>query len=302
MPRLRIVISLLLCLVLIVATPAAQNKVLPIGMVLQTKGDVQIQRGREKKPARLGELLYAGDQVAAVSGEATLVFCPSTERVNLKSNSLVELTSQSIRVLKGIAPARQKAAACALPHVALGAESMERVGALRARGYPPILLYVGGPITNSHPLFHWGPIKDAKLFRVFVRDEMGTVIWEQETNSQSIAYPESAPALAAKIYQWEVRAEGDGKIVAQQTANFEVKPDAKHSRMPSNDTAARMLAATELENAGYYAEAADLFRLLRDANPNDTRLTRHLAWLYWKAGLVTAMNEELGKLKAKEPK
>ncbi len=299
---LRILMPLVVSLLFWSEVAAAQDKASPIGMILQAKGDVQVLRGKEKKPGNLGDLLYPSDQVTTGSGEVMFVFCPSTERVILKGNTTVELTAQTVRVAKGTAPTRQKAPACALPHVALGAESMERVGALRARGYPPIPLYVGGAVTTARPLFHWGPIKDASLFHLTVRDETDAVIWERETTSPSVAYPDSAPPLAEKIYQWEVRAEKDGKIVAQQVANFEVKPNPEFSRQAAGDEAARLLRATELENAGYYAEAADHFQQLREAHPDDTRLTRHLAWLYWKAGLVTAMNEELEKLKSKEGK
>ncbi|HEY3129925.1 MAG TPA: hypothetical protein VGL91_10735 [Acidobacteriota bacterium] len=302
MPILRILIAFIISFSFWSQAAAAQQKAAPIGMVLQVKGDVQIQRSGAKKRANLGDLLYPSDHVMTGLGEAMFVFCPSNERVMLKNHTTLDVTAQSIRVVKGAPPTRQKASACVLPRVALGSESMERVGALRARGYPPILLYVGGPITTSHPLFHWGPIPDAKIFHLTLRDENGSAIWEHETSSTSVAYPESAPALAEKSYQWEVRAEKDGKIVAQQAASFDVKPNRELSRASAGDAAERLLLATELENAGYYAEAADFFRQLSEAHPDDTRLTRHLSWLYWKAGLVTAMNQELDKLKSKEDK
>ncbi len=57
-----------------------------------------------------------------------------------------------------------------------------------------------------------------------------------------------------------------------------------------------MIDATELENKAYYAEAADLYRRIRDQQDSDTRLTRRLAWLYTKAGLSAAANDELEQL------
>lgn len=278
----------------------AQDKAVAIGMILQANEGVQVQRATGKKPAKLGELLYPNDQVTTGSGDVLFVFCPTAERVILKSNASVQLTSQDIRVVRGAQPARQKASNCTLPQVALGAESMERIGALRARGYPPVLLYVGGLTAASRPRFRWEPIPDARLFHLTVRSESGAKVWEQETAETGITYPDTAPSLSEGTYQWEVRAEKDGKILAQQAASFEIKPDAELSGESANDEAADLTLATRLESAGYFAEAADHFRKIRAAHPDDNRLTRHLAWLYWKAGLVTAMNRELESLPPQE--
>lgn len=288
-------VSTLTGLILLMASSLSLAQQAPLGMIFQSKGDVQIQRGTEQSKARLADLLYAGDRVvAAPGGEATLVFCPSNERITLK-DATVELTAAMLKVIKGTAPARQKVTRCALPQVALGAESLERVGGLRARGHPAVSVYVGGSITTPRPLFEWAPVPDAQSFKVILKNEMGAVVWQHQTSSSLLAYPENLPPLEEKPYQWEVRGEADGKIVAQQTANFEVKINAPLSEQTADDVT-ELLRAAELENAGYYAEAARIYRKFRDREPSDIRWTSRLAWLYWNAGLIAAANEERKQL------
>lgn len=51
----------------------------PVGMILMTDSAVQVQRGTARTPARLGDLLSAGDRVTTGSGQVTFLFCPSEE-------------------------------------------------------------------------------------------------------------------------------------------------------------------------------------------------------------------------------
>jgi hypothetical protein len=55
------------------------------------------------------------------------------------------------------------------------------------------------------------------------------------------------------------------------------------------------MRAVDLENKGYYAETARLYRGLR-GDSEDLRLTRRLAWLYWNAGLLVAFSREQERL------
>ena len=57
-----------------------------------------------------------------------------------------------------------------------------------------------------------------------------------------------------------------------------------------------LMQASALENAGYYSDAAVVYRQLRAANPDDMRFTKHLAWLYARAGLSAAFDAETKKI------
>lgn len=279
----------------VVCAMASQTAPPPVGMILQTDGTVHIKRGSTTSAARLADLLHDGDRVITASGRTLFLFCPSGERIVVGDNTTIELKGSTVMLLKGAAPVKSKTS-CALPKVALGSESMERVGGMRARGYPPMSLYLGGLISSQRPVFKWEAVPKAEFYLVILKDRLGNVLWEHRTATVNYAYPESKPLLAAESYQWEVQAQSGGKPIAQQTANFEIKPNPELNEMSRLDLP--LMRAFELENASYYAEAADYFRALRENNPEDTRIARRLAWLYWNAGLIAAANEELNKIKS----
>lgn len=264
----------------------------PIGMILQVQGQAQIQRRSAlQTTARVADFLYAGDHVSTGFGRATLLSCPSPETVTLKEDTEVELNTDALKTLRGQILSRVKVETCPMLRVALGSETLERVGGLRARGFPPIAIYLGGPVSSSRPVFEWATLTAAQTFHLVVRDSKNSVVWEHRENTSRVTYPSPLPP---GDYQWELRAESDGKTIATQSANFEVKPSslaAPDAQTPS------LLRAAALEQSGYYSEAAAEFRALRASDPGDIRITRHLAWLYWNAGLLTASNEETQKLR-----
>ncbi len=277
------------------------EEAVPVGMILQTNGEVFVESESVRNAARLGNLLNAGDQLIVSSGGATFLFCPSQEKVTLSGGTSVQFSSDSIELVTGETPQTESVGRCALPRVSLGQASLERVGGLRARGHPAIVLYVGGTISQTHPLFQWQPIEGSDSYQLRLKNEMGIPVWEQSTTSTSVAYPESRAALAeGKEYQWEVQALGEGEILAEQRANFVMKLDPELPATNSSDPVDQLLRATTLENAGYFAESADVFRQLRETHPEDIRFTRHLAWLYWNAGLIAAANKERERLESQE--
>ena len=271
-------------------------------MVLQTDGRVTIVRAGKTVDAKLADLLYAGDQI---SGRATLLYCPSNEKITNQANAALEVGASALRVMKGAEPSKSSAR-CLLPKTALGAESMERIGGIRARGdleAPSLALYVGGAITANRPTLEWAAARDAKTYAVSVRDTDGFVVWEQQAASPRISYPLLKGPLKPGSYEWEVKAQAGGKVIAHEKAAFEVKPTPKTlatiltlgGRLQSRSDA--LLNAVELENEGYFSEAAAFYRQLRQSQPADARLTQHLTWLYWSAGLPAAADVEAQKLK-----
>jgi hypothetical protein len=273
----------------------AQTSPPSAGMVLTLSGKAMLQRGTSQTSPRLAELLQTGDRIRVESGNLTFLFCPTSERVVLSTGTTIELQPNAIRVVGGAPPARE-AAKCALPQVALGKESLERIGAVRGRGNPPISLFTGGPLAAVRPVFEWAPVGGSPTYQVTVKNSDDDVVWQQQTSGTKLAYPDSTAALAAGSYSLEVRARADGKVVGEQNANFEVKPAPALADTKATDLAAMLMQATVLENAGYFSEAATYFRELQQIDPSDDRIGRRLAWLYWNAGLVTATSEQLQRL------
>jgi len=149
-------------------------------------------------------------------------------------------------------------------------------------------------VSMTHPFFEWAPVAGNPTYQLTLKNEDGDTIWQTRTTQTNASYPENMKPLAPGLYNWEVRATADGKIVGEQAVNLEVKPGKSGTR--TSDAALVLLEATRLENEGYYAEAAAYFRTLWKADPKDERLSRHLAWLYFNAGLISAMNDQLQAL------
>jgi hypothetical protein len=269
------------------------------GMILALSGKATLQRGTSQTSPRLAELLQTGDRIRVESGNLTFLFCPSSERIVLSTGTTIELQPNAVRVVGGAQPVREPTK-CALPQVALGKESLERIGAVRGRGNPPISLFTGGPLTTVRPVFEWAPLGGSPTYQVTVKNSDDDAVWQQQTSGTKLAYPAGMAALPPGSYSWEVHAKADGKVVGEQTANFEVKPAHELPGGNATDAAAMLMEATALENAGYFSEAAAYFRELQKMDPSDDRIGRRLAWLYWNAGLVTATSEQLQKLPKQE--
>ena len=299
---------------------ASQGESAQVGMILHSQGQVFIQRNGERNAARLADLLQEGDQIITEPGEVTFLFCPARQRTTIKGEASIELGSAAIEVLTGSPPASGQVEGCVLPAVALGAESLERVGALHTRGlyntpegeYPALALYLGGPITHARPVFKWERVENAASYQLTLKGEAGEVVWEHSGPSPQVAYPTSAPVLEeGRIYVWEIRARKEPDIleslgslfrrisgrgpdvmtIAGQSASFNIQSNPELSKT-AGDPQAALIRAIELESEGYFSEAADYFRELKRSHPQDMRLGRHLAWLYEHAGLSGAATAE----------
>ena len=262
-----------------------------LGMILEASGTVVIERDGARNEVRLADLLYAGDRLVTGPGRVSFVFCPTESRVGLEGDAVLELTDAGLNSLEGPAPTSNPVP-CVLPQVSLGAESMERVGALRGRGYPAIELYLGGQITQLRPKFDWRALEGVASYHVSLTTEDGGFVWESDTSETSAQYPSSMATLEERqIYRWEVTAASGNDIVGQQAANFTVINDVSLDESLFDDTLVRAVA---LENAGFYSEAAALYLQFRETEGD--RIGRRLAWLYWNSGLIAAANAELDHL------
>ena len=290
--------GLLLALVIALLTSLAgevRAQTPALGMVLSVEGDVFIQRGAQKTPALRVDFLKDTDKLVITKGRADVLVCASSERWVLATGATVEFAAAGVKQTSGPAPER-KPAKCVLPDVRLDDKDRLRFGGLQPRGNPPIALLIGGTVATDRPAFDWMPVKNAQSYEIALRDEKGDIVWQTRASSNHLDYPSAETALKAGVYQWEVKAVANQRTVAQQTANLEIKPSSEFSKPVPSDPADKLLRAAELENARYYAEAAALYRQLRDADPRDARIGYHLVWLYGSAGLVATANDELARL------
>jgi hypothetical protein len=286
---------------------AAQNTGKPLGMIADVEGTVTVQRGSARERAQLADLLFAGDRITtAANSKVTFSFCPGSdknERISLNAGSTIVISAAAVQQSGGTPAIRGGRARCALPEVALGKRELERIGVMPARGSPPISLYVGGAISTTRPLFTWAHVPTVREYTLGLRPQGGGKdiwTWTHTGEASEIRLPETIAELKPGIYTWILTGRANGEIVAQQMANFEVKPDPAFSSAGTAaalDTLSQLELATAFENARYYAEAAAIYRVLRAKNGNDPKFTRHLVWLYRTAGLFAAYNEEVERSK-----
>lgn len=263
-----------------------------VGLVLGVQGSGELQRQGESHGLRMADALFAGDQLEVKTGSASFLFCPSGQLVTVSQGTRIRFQESDFNVEKGPRPSTQGGRKCTLPKVALGAESLERVGGLRARGFPPITVFVGGQLSQLRPTFEWEPVADAERYQILIKDSQGRVI-QQGSVTGSSWRPEEE--LSEGSYQWEIQGYQGKETVGRQLARFVIKP-ADVGTAAGDDSSDLLLQATQLENEGYYSEAASYYRRLREMFPQDERLTRRLVWLYWNSGLIAAANEENQKL------
>jgi hypothetical protein len=279
---------------------AAQTAAKPLGMILDVQGTVNIQRGRGNERALPADLLFAGDQIStAANSKVTFSFCPPSQRFSLSPDSTVAVDAAAVQQSKGAPASKAAAARCTLPQVALGKREIDHIGAMNARGAPPIPLYVGGAISTTRPHFMWEPVAAAQEYKLILRTPNGQVLWTWTGRASEVQMPQSVAELRPGNYVWELTGITSGSTVPQQTAMFEVKPSSELASIRAEGLSQVEMAAA-FENAGYYSEAAAIYRTLRSQNASDPRFTRNLLWLYWEMGLFAASNDELKKVKAQK--
>ena len=293
--------------------PASGQDAPAVGMLLEVTGQTQIERSGSENIGQLADLLYVGDKVVVDSGNVTFMFCPSGQRISLENGAVAELGARGIATT-GPDPA-SSAMDCILPEVALGTESLEHIGSFQPRTiYDAIPLYTGGRISKSRPVFRWKEVGGVDSYELRLTNVAGVGVWTYRTEVNSAPYPESMRPLSDGAYTWELTAENRGQIMFQERTDFTVDTpgtdfeesleefrnsilrvfgiDDDESPEPTGE---KLTGAIRLENAGYYSEAAELYRQLRDQHP-DGRITRRLVWLYSEAGLAAAADDELSEL------
>jgi hypothetical protein len=180
---------------------------------------------------------------------------------------------------------------------------------VRSVRQPPLILaprdtrVLSGAVT-----FEWSG-SDRLKYRVRLRGSQGSVVWEQgDLTRRSVAYPASAPALAAGTrYTWELETQEYGV----QRASFEVAPAADAARVRDSlalltPTAARAYppATLALMRAGLlfqetlYADARRELLTGIAAAPDEPTLRLLLGHVYDRTGLTQLAAAEFDEAEA----
>ena len=267
------------------AVALAQSGGEPVGLLLTAGRDARITRRDAKSsgPARVGEILLAGDRLNSAGSTASYLYCPekSTQVLAAKSEAVFESTGVQIRT--GKVESRQPVSQCFLPQVVqLAVASQQHAGALVARDVPPVpaLLYPIGtpsPVLDTPPLFAWEPVEKADTYRLEVSNSAGVVLWTQQIPGTQAQYPAHAPPLVApSIYTWKVTALAGGKPLAATESQLRILSVADRRRIrqeiadaqkiidePGSSPAARLAKAVMLERNQLLPDALDEYKTLQ---------------------------------------
>ena len=274
-------IAIWFCAAVAFAQPGGE----PVGLVLTAGRDARIIRRDAKAsgPARVGEILLAGDRLNSAGSTASYLYCPekSSQVLAAKSEALFETTGVQVRT--GKIESSQPVSQCFLPQVVqLAVASQQHAGALVARNVPPVptlLSPVGSPspVLDTPPLFAWEPVPKADTYRIEVSNTAGTVLWTQQLTGTQAQYPAHAPPLVApSVYAWKVTALAGGKPIAATESQMRILTVADRRRLrleiadaqkaidePGSSPAARLAKAVMLERNQLIPDALDQYRTLQ---------------------------------------
>ncbi len=260
----------------------AQTAEGPVGLLTAAGPQSKIIRRDSSKPvpARVGEMLFAGDRLLAGTEPVSYLFCPSRSLQTLDRQAEALFQPAEVKVPKGKIVSQKQVGSCLLPQkVQLSLASQQKVGALVMRGVELKLLSpVGGPALETQPKFAWQPqpAKEASSYEIEVANSEGRVLWKTRLSGTEAQYPPHAPPLIGPAtYSWKVTALADGKATAATESTFQLLTTAERLKMrqdlervsgemkqdPSNP-ALRVERAAMLEQAKLAPAALEEYRAL----------------------------------------
>jgi hypothetical protein len=268
----------------------------PAAMVLDLKGSVQLRStGGEARPAKVCDLLYAGERLAVpADGAATVAIlgfgaqerlAPGSEATVgpdgcTPATAVIERREQRpavARTMKGVRPAPGDGRKAAM--------------ALRSSGDEPqaITPIQGATIAADRPGFDWPPAKDAKSYQVKLLSGDGREFWRTEAKEPKLEYPGGREALKrGNFYRWEVTDQESRPLVSGQfmvATESELKQlDELKPLAAGGDRADLLTAALAYRRLGCYAEAIAAFERLTKLAPGEGVYRDELSRLSRQAG------------------
>ncbi len=294
----------------------------PVAMVLKTQGAVTLERGADRRPLRVMDLLRPGDVLESTDGEALFVLLADGQRERLRSRQRATVADKGCtppaaveRQEKDRVPATQLASLRDLARSGRAGVGVLRCQLGEKHETPPVVTPMyGTTILGNRPAFSWRPVEKADGYQVELWSGTGQrLVWRATTAEPRLAYPEKEPALrpGAK-YLWRVYARRgesvdphpavDGKFLT--LTRDEARELVDLPRAASADVAELLLAATTFEAHGAYEEALGLYEKLAEKLPNDANIQTALAGFYDRAGRgehARAAREKARKLGAALP-
>ena len=268
----------------------------PAAMVLDLKGSVQLRPvGGEARPAKVCDLLYAGERLAIpADGAATVAILGLGAQERLASGSeatvgpngctpvtaVVERREQRpavARTMKGVRPAPGDGRKAAMSLRSIGDEP------------PAITPIQGATVAADRPGFAWPTTKGSKGYRVKLLSGDDREFWRAEATGPKLDYPAGREALKrGYLYRWEVTDQDSRPVTSGQ---FLVATESELKQLEelrpltaSSDRADLLAAALAYRRLGSYAEAIAAFERLAELAPDGDVYRDELSELSRQAG------------------
>jgi tetratricopeptide (TPR) repeat protein len=269
-------------------------------MVVMTKGAVTLERGSDKRPLRVMDLLRAGDALETADDEVLIVLLDDGQRERIKPKQRATVAA------KGCAPAaaverqeKDRVPAAQLTGLRDLARNC-RAGVSIPRGERPATIQVvtpmyGTTVPGARPTLSWQAVEKAESYQAELWNGNGQrLLWRATTAEPRLAYPDKEAALQPGTkYLWRVYARQgenlgpkrvvDSKFMTLTKAEARELADLPRAAV-SADVAEMLLAATTYEALGVYEEALALYEKLAMKLPGGANVQIALAGYYERAG------------------
>src|SRR5689334_4440600 len=108
--------EVVLCVFVLAVGAASQELEQPVGLITASK-DVKLRRLNTELPltAKVGDILFAGDELIASGGTATFLYCPDKSSQTLGGSGEVVLDRKQLKVKSGQLSDRKQQTTCLLP-------------------------------------------------------------------------------------------------------------------------------------------------------------------------------------------
>jgi len=274
-----------------------------VALLTEISGTVELARsgtGSFEK-ADWGTPLFAGDRLRTAASSQAVVLFSNNNMMTISAGNTFTITAgdNTAASSQSVSDSIVSSDSDLTLHRA-GQGEIEVLGGLRNSGSSDDVTLdspINTAVGTTHPEFRWSAKDDFELYRVTIQSESG-VVWTHETESRSVLYPESAPALAAgKTYFWSVEGENILDVSESVMTSFEILTDEEQQALNSGLSSLNDMYSESFRESSYYyllgslyakhnvlGPAIKAFEWIAKNNPDSPSAHRVLGNLYVETG------------------
>lgn len=286
---------------------SVDTKAQQAALVTDVSGPVQVTRaaGGAAQAASWGMQLNVGDRVVTGAGaRASLLYSANNNLVSLGANAnlTVAAAAPAGASASRTVGAPRIAAVSDLTLARAGEGEISALGGLRAGERDQLIVNLTPrqtQIRQGRPSFAWMASAEFEEYRVRLFDASGREVWAGTTTATELAYPESAPALAAGAqYLWKVEGEEMLDVVSSQMTPFDVLTDDEQAAVTAgleaigealsgeaDDTTRDYVMGAFFADNGLKFDAVAVFSRIAARHPDAALVHEILGNLYYDLGL-----------------